>query len=401
MGIEDYHWQKLKREPEHFQKIRCTNMAKDPEIFLNVKGRKETVFTERSGKLESVAYNLDIRPELVFKNCLPVNIFYSVDDNWDQMLTLEPGKSALLQGLEVGKTPLCLKIFEFRRADWRSRQVIEKGMPELCVWPFEPVNPEEAPGARFDLGINSVISRGTQVLSIYSPFWMINKTGKFISYRGGLDYSNVVDHPVELRDAPMMFSYTGKSVLGKRKTSLRIEESAWSDPFTLDTIEDADKVTCKRKGRDNSDKQVYHVGVKIQMSKSSLTKIITFTPYYLVLNTADFSISIREADSSAALEVPPGACVPFWPVTSASTQSSPFWMVLAFATGNGDHTTPPFSLREPLSTLLSLGNKFGAVHVDCRISGSDKIDSLHQTFSRIINMYGFFSRVRLFQYDSD
>ena len=53
-------------------------------------------------------------------------------------------------------------------------------------------------------------------------------------------------------------------------------------------------MTCKRKGRDNSDKQVYHVGVKIQMSKSSLTKIITFTPYYLVLNTADFSISIRD-----------------------------------------------------------------------------------------------------------
>ena len=376
-------------------------MAKDPEIFLNVKGRKESVFKERSGKLDSVAYNLDIRPELVFKNCLPVNIYYSVDDNWDQMLTLEPGKSALLQGLEVGKTPLSLKIFEFRRADWRSRQVIEKGMPELCVWPFEPVNPDEAPDARFDLGINSVISHGTQVLSIYSPFWMINKTGKFVSYRGGLDHHNVVDHPVELRDAPMMFSYTGRSVLGKRKTSLRVEESAWSDPFTLDTIEDADKVTCKRKGRDNSDKQVYHVGVKIQMSKSSLTKIITFTPYYLVLNTADFSISIREADSSTALEVPPGACVPFWPATSGSTQCSPFWMVVAFATGNDDHTTPPFSLREPLSTLLSLGNKFGAVHVDCRISGKDKIKSigclLHMCFEG--NYTSFHSADRLFKYD--
>ena len=217
MGIEDYHWQILKREAEHFQKIRCKNMAKDPEIFLNVKGRKESVFREGSGKLDSVAYNLDIRPELVFKNCLPVNIYYSVEDNWDQMLTLEPGKSALLQGLEVGKTPLCLKIFEFRHSDWKSRQVIEKGMPELCVWPFEPINPDEAPGARFDLGINSVISHGTQVLSIYSPFWMINKTGKFVSYRGGLDYHNVVDHPVELGDAPMMFSYTGRSVLGKRK----------------------------------------------------------------------------------------------------------------------------------------------------------------------------------------
>ena len=52
-------------------------------------------------------------------------------------------------------------------------------------------------------------------------------------------------------------------------------------------------------------------------------------------------------------------------------------MVVAFAIGNDDHTTPPFSLREPLSTLLSLGNKFGAVHVDCRISGRDQINWLH------------------------
>ena len=35
-------------------------------------------------------------------------------------------------------------------------------MPELCVWPFEPADPELA-GGRFDLGINSVTSHGTQV----------------------------------------------------------------------------------------------------------------------------------------------------------------------------------------------------------------------------------------------
>jgi hypothetical protein len=37
---------------------------------------------------------------------------------------------------------------------------------------------------KFDLGINSVVSQGTQVISIYSPFWMVNRTGKHLSYRG-------------------------------------------------------------------------------------------------------------------------------------------------------------------------------------------------------------------------
>ena len=89
----------------------------------------------------------------------------------------------------------------------------------------------------------------------------------------------------------MMFSYT-KSFMGKRKVSLQIEESSWSDKFTLDTIEDADKVTCKSgKNAEN-----YHVGVQINMSKSSLTKIITFTPYYLLHNTMEYAIEICELE---------------------------------------------------------------------------------------------------------
>ena len=91
--------------------------------------------------------------------------------------------------------------------------------------------------------------------------------------------------------SPMMFSYT-KSFMGKRKVSLQIEESQWSDKFTLDTIEDADKVTCKSgKNAEN-----YHVGVQINMSKSSLTKIITFTPFYLLHNTMDYAIEICELE---------------------------------------------------------------------------------------------------------
>ena len=74
---------------------------------------------------------------------------------------------------------------------------------------------------------------------------------------------------------------------------LQIEDSQWSDAFTLDTIEDAGKVSCKTK---NSLNQIYHVGVQINMSKSSLTKIITFTPFYLLHNTMDHTVQISEAE---------------------------------------------------------------------------------------------------------
>ena len=189
--------------------------------------------------------------------------------------------------------------------------------------------------AKLDLRINSIISHGTHVLSIYSPFWMINKTGKTLTYKDSQDSQNNILHPYDQKwnEVPMMFSYT-KRFLGKRKgknyelcpkyielvdstvlwilwvrifdqlkisasffffklACLQIEDSQWSDAFTLDTIEDAGKVSCKTK---NSLNQIYHVGVQINMSKSSLTKIITFTPFYLLHNTMDHTVQISEAE---------------------------------------------------------------------------------------------------------
>ena len=142
-----------------------------------------------------------------------------------------------------------------------------------------------------DLGINAVLSHGTHVLSIYAPFWMINKTGKMLVYKGQ-DPQNVIYHAPDLNqdEIPMMFSFVQKRFMGKRKASIRVENSNWSDPFTLDTIEDAGKVSCKAKN------EVFNVGVNINMSKSSLTKIITFTPFYLIYNTTESVLEIWEID---------------------------------------------------------------------------------------------------------
>ena len=121
----------------------------------------------------------------------------------------------------------------------------------------------------------------------------------------------------------MMFSFCSKRFLGKRKASVRVGETGsgecqWSQPFTLDAIEHADKVTCK------TDSKTYEFGVTIkkpQLSKSSLTKIITFTPYYLIYNTTENPIEFWEMealDMDNVLLVGPGQMVPFWPEKGAT-----------------------------------------------------------------------------------
>jgi hypothetical protein len=78
MGLESYCWKKLLDRSSHSQQIQCTNTKGRPDIFINVDGRKEEIFLEKTGSLSSVTYVLDIRPLFVLKNCLPVTLHYSV-----------------------------------------------------------------------------------------------------------------------------------------------------------------------------------------------------------------------------------------------------------------------------------------------------------------------------------
>jgi hypothetical protein len=78
MGLESYAWKKLTDRASFSQQIQCTNTKGRPDIFINVDGRKEEIFLERTGSLSAVTYALDIRPLFVMKNCLPVTLHYSL-----------------------------------------------------------------------------------------------------------------------------------------------------------------------------------------------------------------------------------------------------------------------------------------------------------------------------------
>lgn len=66
------------------------------------------------------------------------------------------------------------------------------------------------------------------------------------------------------------------------QASLRVAASDWSDKFSLDTVGSSGDVQCKTKT-----KQIYTVGVKITLSSGGLTKICTFSPFYMLLNTSE------------------------------------------------------------------------------------------------------------------
>jgi hypothetical protein len=78
---------------------------------------------------------------------------------------------------------------------------------------------------------------------------------------------------------------------------LRIEDSDYSEPFSVDIVGSSGRIECTRP--DNAG--VYNVAVHIQMTNSGLTKLCTFTPYYLVENKARVSIQVADYVPSVAV----------------------------------------------------------------------------------------------------
>ena len=134
---------------------------------------------------------------------------------------------------------------------------------------------------------------------------------------------------------------------------LKVEESLWSEPFPVDTIGDTGRITCKldtRRGslkmhfkKDKVVEDAFNVGIQISQSTSSFTKIVTFTPYYMIFNDAEFDILLKEVeDELAGVLVGAGQCVPFWPIYGGQS-------VVCQAAGVPG-VTVPFSLQQVRSS---------------------------------------------------
>ena len=137
---------------------------------------------------------------------------------------------------------------------------------------------------------------------------------------------------------------------------MKVENSLWSDAFTIDTIGDTRKISCKPDTRrnfvktDRKSDDSFQVGIQISQSSSSFTKIVTFTPYYMIYNSAPFDIVIKEVeDEEEGVVVGAGLCVPFWPIYGGGA--------VVCRAREQEGVTLPFSLTEQQPTLLMLSNK--------------------------------------------
>lgn len=188
------------------------------------------------------------------------------------------------------------------------------------------------------------------MLTIYSPFWMINKTGQMLTYKTEISSMEVLYHPPEYC-GPILFTVRDK-FFDKKKASIRVDSGHWSEKIPLDVAGSLGAVTC------TANEQTYQIGVHNHLTHNSLTKMITFIPFYILRNKCSFTIELQEqkrpGDKWTVLE--PQQIEPLWPVNDSTHK-----LIVRV----DDVITPAFDFTEISCTLLKLTDSpHGGVFVD-------------------------------------
>ncbi|KAK7069437.1 hypothetical protein SK128_016961 [Halocaridina rubra] len=135
--------------------------------------------------MSSALFKVQLWPCLVLHNILPVPVSLEPPGMVATSI-LMPGCSIQLTKARLGSMFLQLQLMDYQCRDWVCGKSIEANPPELSVWTFESQGDLINGPLYLDLGMHVARTKCTLSLSIYCPFWMVNKTGHMLTYRVSL-----------------------------------------------------------------------------------------------------------------------------------------------------------------------------------------------------------------------
>ncbi|CAL4058718.1 unnamed protein product, partial [Meganyctiphanes norvegica] len=368
VSIVPFVWRGLQNRICEVQELRCNprNMQEvhATPFIISASGTVEQILYEDTSRrtLKSVLYCIELHPAMVLYNLLPVSLSLDSPGTTDTKSWVMPGNSKYLNKAVRGACYLEIQINDYQGRDWVCGKSIELEPLHASVWTFTS-HPSGFNGSdTIDLGMHVVEEKGTLSLSLYCPFWMINKTGHMLTYKGETS-SNVVVHEKNSNEA-VLFSFKSKAFFGKKKAAVKVENSQWSEKFSLDVVGSSGLLTCKAQDR------IYQIGIDIQLSSSGLTKMVVFVPYFKICNKAPYDVEVKEEQTSEWFTVLSNECIGWWPKVNSEQ--------LVVRIQDTQECTCPFSYENPLSTLLRLDNNYGGIYTEVNVNEGGVLVQLRQ-----------------------
>ncbi|XP_070692075.1 intermembrane lipid transfer protein VPS13C [Pempheris klunzingeri] len=307
------------------------------------------------------AYIIHLHPVATLRNLLPYRVRYMMESSADSYELEEGGTSELLNARVSGEV-VSLVLVRYQGRNWHGHVSVQQEMPEFLT---VGLICDSDTNMTVDVSVHVTRMASRLLLSLFSPYWIINKTSRVLQYRAE-DVS--VKHPADLRDI-VLFSFRKKNLFSKSKLQLCVSTSSWSDGFSLDTVGSYGCVRCPANSMD------FLVGVSIQMSSFNLTRIVTMSPFYTLVNKSSYELEVGEVTSQTSTRwhyISSTECLPLWPENSAGK-------LCVRVVGSESTSKFFFFNRQDNGTLLSL-DMCGGIIVDVNISDVSTVISFNDYY---------------------
>ncbi|XP_068186348.1 intermembrane lipid transfer protein VPS13C isoform X2 [Antennarius striatus] len=252
------------------------------------------------------AYIIHLYPVATLRNLLPYAVRYMMENSADSF-ELQDGCTSDLLNARVSGEIMSLVLMRYQGRDWHGHFRIKQEMPEFFM---VSLTCDSDTNMTVDVSVHVMRTASRLLLSLFSPYWIVNKTSRVLQYRAE-DVS--VKHPADCRDV-LLFSFRKKNLFSKNKLQLCVSTSSWSDAFSLDTVGSYGCVRCPANNMD------FLVGVSIQMSSFNLTRIVTLSPFFTLVNKSSYELEVGEVTGLSSIRwhyVSSTECLPLWPENPA------------------------------------------------------------------------------------
>ncbi|KAI6181597.1 Vacuolar protein sorting-associated protein 13C [Aphelenchoides besseyi] len=354
--------------------------SKNPQenMYFELVVISDEVLNDHGKKLTGVEeYTVHIYPSLTFRNILPVD-----------MQILKPTQTTIKAGHDIPLNIIAGHSIKFTidyDGEYEGELKLKQTLEDLEIVTLR----SKTSNSELNLGVHWGIEYYRKECTVFAPYWVVNSTAKDLGYMDSIfsyasksrsfipcqsHHSSIDNHPYskseheihhKANSNPILMPFPDNQFRPKKKSRVRVENSALSDEFPIDTAGNAGRVTCK-----NADGLEYELSVDVQLCQSGLTKVVTFTSFYILQNSSKFDIQVKEYNSNNStewLDVPAESCVSFWPTQNTKRK----FLCCRYAGQNDESALFPFT--ENFEEFCPTNSKHLGFYVTCTVAESSSV----------------------------
>jgi vacuolar protein sorting-associated protein 13A/C len=308
-------------------------------------------------------HTLHLSPPVILHNLLPVSLSYTVEET-AVLGRIEGGNKISMFKFDLNKKPFIgIMASDCGGHEWMGQYRMDPDAAKLSFFPVK-AKTSTSKDATLQLGVRTVDDLSVQMY-IFCQYWMVNKTMLPLQYKPK-GVNHIIEHEPSCSGAVMLAFDKGSD--SKKKAQIRIMDSQWSKPFSLDIAGSGGVVRCKGK------EQEYEFGVKVNLTSFQLSRIVSFTPYQVISNNTLDRLFCFEGPSQVPLIVDPGQCCPLWPEGKDGEMQ-------VSVGANDAPKSKKFIFTRAHHTLLELSGKVVALNVEVQVSESSIVIAFSPYFN--------------------